>query len=142
MADNKSTTKVPSTPKAPGAPLPNETKPVVGPPEPKPEGKREKRPVQQIVWPTAEAAKTEAEKRTYGPRKAFTVTIGSTTVHCVAYDEKCAAYEAFVKAGGTIEELGGSSRGKKPPSPDAVLEAAKTYSPEQLAALKEQLAKL
>lgn len=110
------------------------TPPVVAP-------TKEKKPVQQIVWPTADEALAEAQKRTYGPRKAFTVTVGSTTVHCVAYNDEYAAYEAFIKAGGTITELGGTTRARKI-SADAVLQAAQAMSPEALAKLKAELAKL
>ena len=105
------------------------------------ETKKDKKPVQQIVWPTADEALAEAQKRTYGPRKAFTVTVGSTTVHCVAYNDEYAAYEAFIKAGGTITELGGTTRARKI-SADAVLQAAQAMSPEALAKLKAELAKL
>ncbi len=102
---------------------------------------KEKKPVQQIVWPTAEAALAEAQKRTYGPRKAYTVTVAGKTVHCVAYNDEYAAYEAFIAAGGEINELGGTTRARKL-SADAVLAAAQAMSPEALKALKEQLAKL
>jgi hypothetical protein len=138
---------VPASNKAPVTNVKPEEKPVVGPQLPTEEKsvekkKTEKKAVQQIVWPTAEAAKAEANKRTYGPRKAYTVTIGNTTVHCVAYNDQYAAYEAFIAAGGTIDELGGTTRAKKAPSKEAILNAAQSMSPEQLAALKAELAKL
>lgn len=134
-----------TAPAAPKAPTANAPKPEA----PKPEApaaekpvKREKKPVQPTVYPTADEAKAEAAKRTYGPRKAYTVSVAGKTVHCVAYNDQYAAYEAFIAAGGTIEELGGTSRGKKPPSAASVAADMKALPPEQLAELKKQLAAL
>ncbi len=152
MADNKTPSKAPVSSKSPESnvpPKPSVTPPVtppvtpVTPVTPTTDGdKKPKRPVQQVVWPTAEAAKEEADKRTYGPRKAYTVKVGNTTVHCVAYNDQYAAYEAFIAAGGEILELGGTTRAKKPLSKESVLAAAASMPKEQLDALRAELAKL
>lgn len=144
MADNKTpASKTPAAPKnaapVPAVqPLPSST-PL--PEEPKTGSGKEKRPVQQSVFATAEEAQAAAEKRTYGPRKAYTVSVAGTTVHCVAYGPQYAAYEAFVKAGGTINDLGGTTRARAL-SEDALLAALAALPEEKRKALQERMAAL
>ncbi len=109
---------------------------------PKTASGKEKRPVQQSVFPTADAAIAEANKRTYGPRKAYTVSVGGKTVHCVAYGPQYAAYEAFVAANGTINDLGGTTRAPKPIGEDALVAALAGLSDEKRKALEARLAAL
>lgn len=134
MADTKTPAKATAPaatkPAAPAAPAP-----AVGNVE-----KRKRVKVQyKEVFDTAEAAKAEAESRTKGPRRPFTVTAKTGEVfHVVAHNEGRAGGIAFKQLGGKVEEIGGKAKKAKVLGVDALTAAINALPEDQ----REQIAKL
>lgn len=145
MADLKKPVSTPTTPTVPAA-APKLGVPPTPPappaaPEPKAPKVKKERKVWQTVFPTAEEATAEANSRDKGPRRAFKTELNGEVLYVVANNEGRAGGVAFMKAGGTVEELGKTSK-KKDASPDTIIAALAAMPDEQRKLIEEALAKL
>lgn len=107
---------------------------------PNPENKvAKKRGPGSATFPTADAALKEAQSRETGHRRAFKITAkdGKET-YMVSFNHHVAGYEAFVAAGGKVEELGRQAR-QKAVSVDSVLAALNSLPEEERKKVAEAL---
>lgn len=140
MADPKNTaakapTAAPKAPEAPKAP----TAPVAPATENKPKKERVK---WTYIFPSADAAKAEAEKRDGGPRRPFTLTINGATYYVVAHNPEHAKSLAFDEQKGTCSEIGKAAKAPKELSVDAILAALNTLPEKDREAVKAAMASI
>jgi hypothetical protein len=102
---------------------------------------KEKRPVLQKVFASADEAKKAAEERTKGPRRPFTCTYGDKTFHVVANNEGRAGGIAFEQIGGTVQEVGKVKKAKAV-GVDGIIAALGTLPEEERKRILDQLQKL
>jgi hypothetical protein len=127
MAD---TTNTPATPVTGSTPAPAAKKP-----------RGDTRPA---IYPTRDAAVTEAAGRTEGHRRVFSVklTKDSEEKFVIANHPHQAAYFASLDQGGVIGEEGKSIRAGKPVGVDAIMASVNSLPEADRKAVMEQLAKL
>ena len=95
----------------------------------------------KAIFGSAEEAKKEADGRTKGPRRAFKASLNGKDYFVVANNEGRAGGEAFMKAGGTVEEIGKKSGGGAPKamSIDAIMAAVNALPEAERAGVLAQL---
>lgn len=125
MADPKKS--VPAAPKAPTTPP---TKPE--------EAKKRTKVELKSTFESPEAAIDEAASRTKGPRRAFRVTYGTTTIFVVAHNEGRAGGLGFAAIGGKVEEIGRTKKVKALNVAD-IMAAIGALPADQQAAVKAQM---